>query len=381
MSELKNSKDWPQVYSCKFLEAGIVSYEDSDSGIALLKKETIDKMAPSFIGRPVLINHKKVGPGNFKEHAVGYVINVRFNPDDAWYYSDFIVTDDEARDLIENKKYSVSCAYEVLDTKEGGLWHDINYDGEITNGSFTHLALVDAPRYEDSKITKQLPAMLVNGKAAHYIQTKEEDSMDFNIFKKKADGQNEKIDPLILINGKEVKLAAVLESLIEKINEKKGGTLEDGSEDEMVGIEAKADKNDLIDVNGHSYKIADIKKNCVAVEKKNESEKAEMKKASDEDEKKEQNAKKNEKEKEEEEKKNDEEKEKLEKEELMKKNEKEEKEKKEKENAKKKEGEEFFNSLDALSKAVNFDQVPAPLPTTRQERANKKREQIAKQFA
>lgn len=136
------SKEWPSVFSCKFLEAGIVSYEDSDSGIALLKKETIDKMAPSFIGRPVLINHKKVDPGNFKEHAVGYVINVRFNPDDAWFYSDFIVTDDEARALIEKENYSVSCAYEVLDSKEGGLWHDIKYDGEITNGSFTHLSLI-----------------------------------------------------------------------------------------------------------------------------------------------------------------------------------------------------------------------------------------------
>ena len=39
--------------------------------------------------------------------------------------------------------------------------------------------------------------MLVNGKTAHLIQTKEEDSMDFNIFRKKADGQNEAIDPLI----------------------------------------------------------------------------------------------------------------------------------------------------------------------------------------
>ena len=38
--QLKNAKEWPEVYSCKFIEAGIVSYEDSDAGIALLKKET-----------------------------------------------------------------------------------------------------------------------------------------------------------------------------------------------------------------------------------------------------------------------------------------------------------------------------------------------------
>ena len=60
---------------------------------------------------------------------------------------------------------------------------------------------------------------------------------------------------------------------------------------------------------------------------------------------------------------------------------KEDEEKKEKENSKKT-GEEFFNSLKQLSETVNFDeQGPAPLPSTREERANKKKAQISKQFA
>ena len=189
------NQDWPEAYSCKFLEAGIVSYEDSDAGIALVKKETIDKMASSFIGKPVCINHQKITPENYHELRkkgliVGNVMGVRFNSADGWFYADFIVDTDEAKDLIDNKGYSVSCAYDVVDVKEGGLWHDIKYDGEITEGSFTHLALVDSPRYEESKITKQLPAMLVNGKAAHVSINQEEYEMNIFKFKKKENAQN-----------------------------------------------------------------------------------------------------------------------------------------------------------------------------------------------
>lgn len=254
--QLENAKDWPEPYTCRFLEAGIVSYEDSDAGIALLKKETIDKMAPTFIGRPVIIDHQNITPANFEKAAVGYVINVRFNPEDAWFYADFIITDDKARVLIDEKGYSVSCAYNVIDVSEGGLWHDIKFDGEIIDGSFTHLALVESPRYEDSKITKQLPAMLVNGKAAHYFNNQKETKMSiFKLFKKKENDKDQDIGSLHMeIDQKAV---PVTDILLYCLNGKKLKFESYAAANEKQQYMVKDE--DIVDMNGNSISIGELK--------------------------------------------------------------------------------------------------------------------------
>jgi len=365
--QLKNAKDWPEVYSCKFLEAGIVSYEDSGAGIALLKKETIDKMAHTFIGRPVIIDHQNVTPENYDKVAVGYVINVRFSPEDAWFYADFIVTDDKARALIDEKGYSVSCAYNVLDVAEGGLWHDIKFDGEITDGSFTHLALVNSPRYEDSKITKQLPAMLVNGKAAHYLNNQKECGMSiFKLFKKSENNKQEEAPIHVALNDKAVPLADVL---LYCLNGKKlAFETYTASNDKEKYV---AQDSDIVDMNGNSVSIGELKA-CYLMKSENE------KKNSDDEKKKEEEAKNA---------KEEEEKEKME---AAKKNEKEEEEKKAKEDEEKKnaaaeeekakeeekknskaKSDAFFLELSNASK--NFDALEnesgSPAPKTRAERA------------
>lgn len=147
----ENAQDWPKEYSCNFLEAGVVSYTDVGQGVAYLTKETIQKMCGSFIGKPVLIDHYDVTPKTFDRKAVGYVTSVWFNEADGWFWCKFLVTDDKAKELI-SKGYSVSCAFDVLATGAGGEWHNIKYDEELTDCSFTHLALVASPRYEQCKI-------------------------------------------------------------------------------------------------------------------------------------------------------------------------------------------------------------------------------------
>ena len=376
--QLVNDKQWPNVYSCRFLEAGIVSYKDSKDGILRLTKETIDKMAPTFIGKPVLINHKKVGPENFKNEAVGYVINVKFNPNDAWFHCDFLITDEKARELIEKQNYSVSCAYNVISGKEGGSYHDIPYDGEITDGQFTHLALVENPRYEDSRISKQIPEMLVNDKSAHFITNKEESDMNIkelvnSIFNKKADGTKENVNPIVMLNGKEYPLATVLEAIQEKFN----------AEGEMKGV--MADDSQIVDINGHQYSIGEAKnalkeklenerKNCTCGMKDGEHKedckmnKKNMKNGEEDLAKKEEE--KGEDKKKEEEKENSKESEemkalRLENETLK----------------KKKNADELFNSLNDLSNYNGEDKgdSTSKAPLSRTERANKKKEQIAKQ--
>ena len=168
---------WPTPYSCKLMEAGIISYEDSGAGIAYLTKQTIDKIAPSIIGRPVVVRHQKVTPENVEEVAVGYVTGVHFEPSDAWFYVDFLITSDKVTPIDKDGCVvfkaedgqildGISGAYDVTNTSDGGVWHDIQFDAEILDGSFTHLALVVNPRYEETNKIRETNFMLVNGKVA-----------------------------------------------------------------------------------------------------------------------------------------------------------------------------------------------------------------------
>lgn len=255
-------KNWPQLFSCKFLTAGLVSYEDSGAGIALLKKETIDNMLPSFLGKPVIVDHQDVTPENFKNVAKGYVTRAWFCPEDGWFYADFLVDDDDAIKCIEEDGYSVSCAYNVLDAVEGSTYQDIEYDGEITEGSFTHLALVKSPRYEESKIIKDVPMMLVNSKQAHYVtNNKEEKSMDIlKIFKKNAKGEKQEYTGMVVnIDGQEMPVdhlvknymdatAAEAEELKLKEKEKEGSK----KNDKLMN------STDIVDVNGNKVSIGEM---------------------------------------------------------------------------------------------------------------------------
>lgn len=185
-------KTWAMSYSCKLMEAGIISYRDSlddkakdnpAAGICYLTKQTIDKIAPSLIGKPVVIRHQKVTPENQDKLAVGYVTGVYFNPQDAWHYVNFLLTSDKLGPIERGDGSfvfkapdgeildGISGAYDVTNTNEGGVWHDIKFDAEILDGSFTHLAIVTNPRYEETnKITQQRNMVLMNGKVAYQME-------------------------------------------------------------------------------------------------------------------------------------------------------------------------------------------------------------------
>lgn len=71
---------------------------------------------------------------------------------DGWYYVEGIIWDEKAQELIL-KGWSVSCSYDFLAfNDEGGVENNIEYDKEFTELNFTHLAIVDNPRYERANI-------------------------------------------------------------------------------------------------------------------------------------------------------------------------------------------------------------------------------------
>lgn len=153
MVKYKNETAWPRKFTAKFLEPGLVSYEDIKEGNCLLTKETIDKYLENFLGKPVVISHpeEEVTPQNFDKYAVGYVTDVYYNPEDGWYYCRGLLTKDEGKRLVE-KGFSVSCAYSGNSIARNGTWHNIPYQSEIIDLEFEHLGLVEKPRYEGCRI-------------------------------------------------------------------------------------------------------------------------------------------------------------------------------------------------------------------------------------
>lgn len=175
----------PKFYRPRFIEPGIVSYEDSNAGVVLVSHEALDRMAPTFRGCPVILtpeHHNDADKENVYDPnnpaAQSKVGIVTGNPewgDDGWQYVDLVVEDEEAQAALDEaiaeyeqgkeSKWSVSCAYDVTEEKEGGTWHSIPYDAEMENGQYKHMAIVPRPRYEGSKI-------LANSKGGHSVAIK-----------------------------------------------------------------------------------------------------------------------------------------------------------------------------------------------------------------
>ena len=149
---ITNSKDFPKRYFVRHIKEGPVHYlEKGEDKIYLVKDEALKKMNASFEGKPVYIKHvDEVNMDTLKEDANGYVVKSFYNEfDGAWWAE--IIADDEAQGFIE-KGWAVSNAYLPTELGSGGVYHDIDYDKEVKNGVYEHLAIVDNPRYEEAVI-------------------------------------------------------------------------------------------------------------------------------------------------------------------------------------------------------------------------------------
>ena len=106
-----------------------------------------------MVGVPVIINHKDLTDDNVDDERVGVVNSVWYDEKDGWYWCDGIIWNETAQNLITDKNWSVSCSYDVKTANdEGGSENNIKYDMEFLDGVFTHLALVNNPRYERANI-------------------------------------------------------------------------------------------------------------------------------------------------------------------------------------------------------------------------------------
>lgn len=166
--ELQNSKDWAKVYrACNFIEKGVCEYANER---VYVSQDALQKSLMTMKGRPVIIDHKTgITPENMQEYAVGYVTGVELNQFEAGCDCQFVIFDDKGKEVIADG-YSVSCAYKPIAFGPGGTWHNVPYDREIVELEFTHLALVQNPRYEDAKVYEN--AKDRDGKEGRWITVK-----------------------------------------------------------------------------------------------------------------------------------------------------------------------------------------------------------------
>ena len=116
-----------------------------------------------MVGVPVIINHKDITAKNADDERVGVVNSVWYDDKDGWYWCDGIIWDETAQNLITDQNWSVSCSYDVKTANdEGGSENNIKYDMEFLDGVFTHLALVDNPRYERANIVFNSKTEIIN---------------------------------------------------------------------------------------------------------------------------------------------------------------------------------------------------------------------------
>lgn len=160
--EWSNAKDWAKVYKgVSVMYEGIAEYPNER---VFLSKDTLKKCVPGLKGRPVIIQHQAgITPENMKEHEVGYVTNCYYNNETGDFDCDFVIDDDTAKDLLDNKGYTLSTSYIAKSFGNSGTFINSKYDREITDLDFRHLAIVKNPRYERVKVYQNEVEEIENG--------------------------------------------------------------------------------------------------------------------------------------------------------------------------------------------------------------------------
>lgn len=131
-------------YYARHIKEGLVHYsEKGGDRIYLITNSALMKMNDSFDGKPIYNGHDGT-------EVLGYVVKSFYNEiDGAWWAE--ILLNEEGQGLV-NKGWAVSNAYTPTEYGAGGEYHDIRYVKEILNGEYEHLALTNAPRYEEAVI-------------------------------------------------------------------------------------------------------------------------------------------------------------------------------------------------------------------------------------
>ncbi len=139
-------------YGLHFCE-GVAEYDTaSGSSRVFISNDVAKEMDPTFSGRPVFVHHvEEVNPSELANSADGIVVRSFYNKHDGKHWVEFMVTTDRGMEAL-SKKWKLSNAYTIKESKGGGKWHNVDYQQEVARGEYDHLAIVPNPRYEESMV-------------------------------------------------------------------------------------------------------------------------------------------------------------------------------------------------------------------------------------
>ena len=297
----QNAKQEPQILYCRHIAQGVCGYNDETIFIG---EDTLKKMDSTFAGKPLYVEHQQVDLEKLQEQADGYVVESFYLPEDASHWAKIIVVSDKGHEAV-SKGWAVSNAYVPDAFGANGEWHNIPYQREITEGHYTHLAIVSNPRYEEDVI--MTPEEFKQYKAAKKEQlnqlqnSKKEEGVKqtmsmFKLFKKEEMKNSEDISKAVveLSNGKTVSIQEMINACEEDIKAKEAAKAKKNAEEELL--------EKVVKVNGEDVKVSELikayesaKKNAEEDEKKDEDEedKDEKKSKKNEDKDEEKKSKKN----------------------------------------------------------------------------------------
>ena len=109
--EIKNAKQMPKVLFCKHMQAGVVGYENE---VVLVETDTMQRIMPTFAGKPVYVEHQRVDLERLQHEADGYVVDCFYNELDGWLWSKIIVVSDAGQQAVADG-WKVSNAYLPLE--------------------------------------------------------------------------------------------------------------------------------------------------------------------------------------------------------------------------------------------------------------------------
>jgi hypothetical protein len=265
------------------MRSGLCKY---DKETILVTKESLQNMAPTIQGVPVVIEHpeEKITTENIDRlRVVGRVADMHYDDSSETWYAHFVIEDDEAVKLLQ-QGYGVSTAWIGQKYASGGTFNNCPYDKEVIEAKYEHLAIVKNPRYEMA-----FNPIFCNSKDRHNndnidniinVEKKESISMIGKLFKKIIQKEevmvNSNEEYTVEVDGKELPLKEAIEQI--KLNAK-----EEAKCNEVDVDGEKMSVNELVD----AYK--NLKK--ASLEKEEEDKKRENE--AEEEKKKEEEAKKN----------------------------------------------------------------------------------------
>ena len=288
----KNAKQEPQILYCRHIAQGVCGYQDETIFIG---EDALKKMDQTFAGKPLYVEHQDVNLEKLQEQADGYVIESFYLPEDASHWAKIIVVSDKGHEAV-SKGWAVSNAYVPDAFGANGEWHNIPYQREITEGHYTHLAIVPNPRYEEAVImTPEEFKQYKAGKKEQLNQLqnskkegeKQQMSM-LKLFTKKAVENSDDISNAMveLSNGKTVSIKEMINACEADIKAKESAKAKKNEEEELL--------EKVVKVNGEDVAVKDLIKSYEAKNKCNEDEEdKEEKKAKKNEEEDEKKAKKN----------------------------------------------------------------------------------------